>query len=183
MNEALWLFAAQATLGGFDTLYFHEWRARLPAWGAQARPELDLHALRDLIYGVLFGTLPWLAWQGAFAYLLLALIAAEVVITLADFVVEDRVRRPQGGVFPGERVTHALMGIVYGGALVKLLPVVWRWSSLPAGLVASDPGVPAVLRAVLGLMAAGVLVSGLRDFCASRGVGLGRWPWPAEPRA
>ena len=33
MTTALWLLAIQGAMGAFDTLYYHEWRARLPAAG------------------------------------------------------------------------------------------------------------------------------------------------------
>jgi len=33
---ALWLLAIQGAIGAFDTLYYHEWRARLPARGSVA---------------------------------------------------------------------------------------------------------------------------------------------------
>jgi len=33
MIVALWLLAIQGIIGAFDTLYYHEWRARLPARG------------------------------------------------------------------------------------------------------------------------------------------------------
>ena len=181
MTTALWLFALQGTFGAFDTLYFHEWKARLPARGRQARPELDLHAARDFVYAVLFAALPRFAWLGLWAWLLFALVAAEIAITLRDFVVEDRVRAPQGGVFPGERVTHALMAIIYGAALAHLLPEVWRWTAQPTGLGAPDPDVPAALRTLLSCMAAGVFVSGVRDVAATR-IAAARWPWPAEAR-
>jgi hypothetical protein len=36
MTTALWLMAIQGAIGAFDTLYYHEWRARLPARGRQA---------------------------------------------------------------------------------------------------------------------------------------------------
>ena len=65
MIVALWLLAIQGVIGAFDTLYYHEWRARLPARGAQSASELKLHAARDFLYAVLFATLPWIAWQGA----------------------------------------------------------------------------------------------------------------------
>ena len=39
MNAVLWLFFAQGLLGAFDTVYYHEVRARLPAGGVRARPE------------------------------------------------------------------------------------------------------------------------------------------------
>src|SRR5580698_613627 len=111
MNVALYLFALQGLLGAFDTLYYHEWRARLPGGVPGTRPELVLHGGRDIIYAVLFGALPLLRFEGLWAWVLAALLVIEIVITLTDFVVEDTVRKPLGGVFPGERVTHALMGI------------------------------------------------------------------------
>ena len=65
MRAALYFLFVLAILGAADTLYYHEWRAKLPALGRQARSELKLHALRDFIYAVLFISLPWIAWQGA----------------------------------------------------------------------------------------------------------------------
>jgi hypothetical protein len=126
MTVVLWLLAVQGAIGAFDTLYFHEWRARLPAGGAQTRDELLLHGARSCIYAVVFGTLPFLAWQGAWAGVLALLLLLEILITLADFIVEDRVRQPLGGVFAGERVTHTIMGIIYGAMLANLLPELFR---------------------------------------------------------
>jgi hypothetical protein len=167
---ALWLLAIQGLIGAFDTLYFHEWRARLPARGVSTRPELRLHALRSLIYAIIFGTLPWLAWQGAWMMVLAALLITEIVITLADFVVEDRVRKLLGGVYPAERVTHAIMGIIYGGMLAYLVPVMSRWWQQPTALRVSPAAVAQTLRLTLTLMAVGVLVSGVRDLCATLGL-------------
>ncbi len=33
MSAALWFLAAQAVVGAFDTIYYHEWCARLAARG------------------------------------------------------------------------------------------------------------------------------------------------------
>jgi hypothetical protein len=167
MRAALWLMALQGAIGAFDTLYYHEWRARLPAL-AGAKPELRLHAARDLIYAVLFATLPWIAWRGAWAGVLVALVAAEIAITLADFVVEDRVRAPLGGVFAGERATHAVMGIVYGAMLACLAPEVLRWWGEPTALALDPAPVPDLLRWTMTAMAAGVAASGARDAWAVR---------------
>jgi len=176
MTTVLWLLCLQGALGGFDTVYYHEWRARLPAGGERTRPELSLHAARSLIYAVVFGTLPWIAWRGPWAVLLALLLAAEIVVTLCDFVVEDRVRAPLGGVFPGERVTHAVMGIVYGAMLAHLVPELLRWAAEPAGL-RWEPVAPSWLRHVLAVMAVGVAASGLRDLLASLAVPGSAWPW------
>jgi hypothetical protein len=131
--------------------------------------------VRDLFYAVLFGTLPFWRWQGALAWLLGALLLAEIVITLCDFVVEDRVRKPQGGVFPGERVMHAVMGILYGAVLAHLLPELQAWAAAPTGFAPWQA--PALLRWVMPLMAMGVLASGVRDLGAVYGPRWCRFPW------
>jgi hypothetical protein len=177
VTNALWLLAIQGVLGAFDTLYYHEWRARLPAAGPSARVELGLHAARDFIYAIVFATLPWVAWQGWWAVALAALLAAEVFITLKDFVVEDRVRKPLGGVYPDERVTHALMGILYGAVLAHLIPVLSAWWPAPTSLVVRAQTIPWWLGRALALMAAGVALSGARDLCAALGLKHSEWPW------
>ena len=181
MSTVYWLLLAQGIVGAFDTLYFHEWRARLPARVPDSSPELKLHALRDFIYAILFGTLPWLAWHGAFAVLLALMLLAEIVITLADFVVEARVRRMFGDVYRGERVTHAVMGIVYGAMLASFVPMLWVWRSQPTGLLRIDATDMTSLRWVLSVMAVGVFLSGARDLFALTGSSAGRWPWSQVP--
>jgi len=183
MTTALWLLAIQGIIGAFDTLYYHEWRARLPGGGSGTAPELKLHAARDFLYAALFGALPWLAWQGLWAVVLAAVLLTEILLTLADFVVEIRVRKPLGDVYGGERVTHAVMGIIYGSMVANLLPVLWRWRHLPTALVpittaATTP--PELLRWGLAVMACGVFLSGMRDLYAALGMPHGGWPWGME---
>lgn len=179
MTTALWLLAVQGAIGAFDTVYYHEWRARLPALPG-ARPELRLHAARALVYALIFGLLPRVEWRGAWAYVLLALLAAEIFITLRDFVVEDAVRAPLGGVFAGERVTHTLMAIIYGAVLANLLPAVLGWRGEGTALAPHTQAVPTELVWLLTLMSAGVALSGLRDAYAALGLPGGAWPWRAE---
>ena len=158
MRTALLILLAQGAIGAFDTLWFHEWRGRLPS-RAEARLELSLHAARDFVYTVLFATFAWCTWEGAWAAVVMGLLAVEVVITLADFVVEDRTRP----LVAGERVTHAIMGIVYGAFLAYALPEIGRWWHLPTGFGAVDYG---WLSVVLTAMALGVALSGIRDSVA-----------------
>jgi len=176
---ALWLLAVQGAVSAFDTFYYHEWRARLPALPG-ARPELRLHAARALIYAVLFGLLPRVEWRGAWAYGLGALLALEIFITLRDFVVEDGVRAPLGGVFAGERVTHTIMAIIYGAMLANLLPTLLGWGEEPTALAPHTQAVPVELVWLLTLMSAGVALSGLRDAYAALGLPGSGWPWRAE---
>jgi len=183
MTIALWLLAIQGVIGAFDTLYYHEWRAQLPARGRKAASELKLHAARDFFYGVLFGTLPWLAWQGTWVLALVAVLVAEIVLTLTDFIVEISVRKDLGDVYGGERVTHAIMGILYGAMIAKLIPTLIDWWRLPTALAAAAPPIPRLLAIALPLMAAGVLLSGLRDLYAALGLPGGGWPWDPAARA
>src|SRR5687767_2639536 len=137
MTIALWLLAIQGVIGAFDTVYYHEWKARLPARGKSSAPELRLHAARDLFYAIIFGTLPFLEWRGAWAAVFLAVLIIEIILTLWDFIVEVAVRKPIGDVYAGERVTHAVMGIIYGAMIGYLLPVLWMWWQRPTELVAA----------------------------------------------
>jgi len=162
-------------MGAWDTLYYHEFRARLPAGMPGTKAELQLHGLRSLIYALLFWILPRWSFQGSYAIFLAILLGTEIVITLKDFVVEDWVRKPMGGVYPGERVMHAIMGIVYGAMLAFFLPILWAGFHEPTALVAwSD--IPEVFVLALSAMSLGVLFSGLRDLAASLG-----WAWAAWP--
>jgi len=183
MIVALWLLAIQGVIGAFDTVYYHEWRARLPARGTQAAAELKLHAARDFFYGVLFATLPWLAWHGLWLLVLAGVIVAEIVLTLTDFVVEIAVRKQLGDVYAGERVTHAVMGILYGAMVANLIPVLGQWWARPTALVIERAAIPELLEWSLYAMAAGVCLSGVRDLYAALELPYGHWPWKTESAA
>jgi hypothetical protein len=180
MIVALWLLGIQGVIGAFDTVYYHEWRARLPARGKQAASELKLHAARDFFYAVLFATLPCIAWQGTWVLVLAGVFVAEIVLTLTDFVVEIAVRKQLGDVYAGERVTHAVMGILYGAMVANLIPVLVRWWARPTALVVEWAEAPDFLQWGLFVMAAGVLLSGLRDLYAALELPYGSWPWKTE---
>ena len=177
MVTVLWLLLLQGSIGAFDTLYYHEWRARLAANAPHTAPELRLHAVRAFLYAVLFSTLPWLDWHGYLVIVLVVILAAEVVITLMDFVVEISARKPLGDVYAGERVTHAIMGIVYGAMMAYLLPVLRDWWSVPTSFAQRDSAAPEWLRWALLSMAIGVFLSGARDMYAALELPNGGWPW------
>ena len=56
MTIALYLLLVQGVLGAWDTVWYHELTVALPGNSA-ARRELRLHATRDFVYTVVFGTL------------------------------------------------------------------------------------------------------------------------------
>jgi uncharacterized protein (TIGR01777 family) len=160
---ALQLMAAQGCLGAFDTLYHHELTETL-AQRTTARKELAIHAVRALIYATLFVGLAYWEWHGALAWVLLGVFAVEILLTLWDFVVEDRTR-----LLPAtERVTHTVLAI-NGGAFITLLALnVSDWAASPAGLAWSPQG---WLSAFLALCGIGVGLSGVRDALAALRLG------------
>jgi hypothetical protein len=152
------LLLANGVLGAVDTLWYHEYRAALPRRPDRHRTELWLHAGRDAVYAVLYGTIGWVAWQGGWAVVLAGLLAVEIVITLADFVVEDRTR----DLAAGERVLHSVMAIVYGAMLTRLVPQIVDWAQAPTALAPAGT-VPAALAWAATALGAGIAASGARD--------------------
>lgn len=154
------LLALQGVLGAFDVIYHHELRCALPQQPSAAY-ELRLHAIRSCLYGLVFAGLAWFVWGGAWLFLLWGIVLIEVVLTLMDFVEEDRTRRLP----PSERVTHTILAI-NGGVLFGLLG--WLsldWVERGTGLYWTPSG---GLSIALTLMAIGVTASGVRDGLASR---------------
>ena len=152
---ALQLMAAQGCLGAFDTIYHHEITEALPQ-KKSARLELTIHSVRALIYSVLFAGLSAWEWHGAWAWVLVLVFSVEIVLTLWDFVVEDRTR-----LLPAtERVTHTVLAINAGAFIALLALNSTDWASLPTALVWQPYGWLSVFLALCGI---GVGLSGLRD--------------------
>ncbi|HLY55363.1 MAG TPA: TIGR01777 family oxidoreductase, partial [Stellaceae bacterium] len=89
------------------------------------------------------------------------LMAGEMIITLWDFVEEDRTRHLPAT----ERVTHTLLTLNYGVLLALLVPLLRRWADLPTALAPAYHGLWSWLCLIAG---AGVIASGLRDLAAAR---------------
>jgi hypothetical protein len=160
MSLLMVLLATQIALGVVDTLWHHELVERLPS-RRQARVESALHAAREICYAVLFFALAWRTWHGVWVALIVALLALEVVITLADFVIEDRTRRLPAT----ERVLHTVMAINFGALLAILAPTLIAWARLPTAVAPADYGVASWLLTVAAL---GVLAFGVRNGLAAR---------------
>ena len=140
-NPVLWaLIAAQIAMGGFDVVVHHEITERL-AWKPNGTQELRLHAARNAFYALLFGVLGWLQPHGVFAHLLIAILVAEIGITLWDFVEEDRSRKLP----PTERVLHTLLAINYGGLLALAFPALLIWATQPSALVPVSYGIGSLI--------------------------------------
>src|SRR5439155_8467457 len=137
----------------------------------RAVSQLRLHAAPSFVFAILFGTLGWLSWGGVLVWLLAFFFSSRRRHTRWDFLEEDRTR----SLPHGERVTHAIMGVVYGAFLAFLVPEMMEWSVQPAGLHARATG---PIRFVLGAMAVGVFLSGFRDLMASARLASGRQASP-----
>jgi uncharacterized protein (TIGR01777 family) len=160
MTPLLWsLVAIQIALGAFDTLYHHELTERL-AWRASQRHELQLHSIRNAFYVVLFLVLGWLEVHGIWALMTIAVLAAEIIITLMDFVEEDQSRKLPAS----ERINHTLLAINYGAILALLLPVLFDWALQPTAVLLADHGQISI-AATVAAFAVGLF--GLRDLAAS----------------
>lgn len=147
-------------LGGFDTLYSHEWDARLPLKLYAAR-ELKLHAGRSCIYVVIFAGLAWFEWHGALVAVLALLVLGEFGLTLVDSVVEDRTR----DVAAAERVVHMILGVTTGAwAGFVFYTGFTDWWSRPTALTATGYGVVSWL---LSFYALAVAISATRDAIAA----------------
>jgi uncharacterized protein len=157
MNSPLFwsLIALQMAMGAFDIAYHHELTERL-AWRPAQRRELALHAIRNFLYAILFTVFGWFEPHGAWAMLVVAVLAIEVAITLMDFIEEDASRKLPSS----ERITHTLLALNYGAILVLLLPVLLGWAALDTSLVPVSHG---VLSALATIAAAGVTGFGVRD--------------------
>ncbi len=160
-STLLWiLISIQIAMGAFDTFYHHEMTERL-AWRPSQRQELRLHGVRNILYALLFLTLGWLEVHGILAIVVIAVLVAEVVITLMDFVEEDLSRKLPAS----ERINHTLLALNYGAILVLLMPVLIAWAGRPTAVIAASYGYWSILAAA---SAAGVVLFGIRDLAAAR---------------
>jgi hypothetical protein len=148
-------------LGGFDTLYNHEWDARLPQRPSAAL-ELKLHAGRSGLYVPIFIGLAWYEWHGAAVWALVTLVIGEFTLSLVDSVVEDRTRR----VAATERVVHMLLGVTTGAwAGFVFLTAFTDWIAQPTGWRETSYGIVSWLLTAFGLA---VGASAARDALAAR---------------
>ena len=160
MSTLLVLLVMQIALGGFDNLWHHELKERLPS-RREARIEVALHSARELCYALLFAALAWWTWHGAWTAAVIALLVLEVLLTLADFIVEDRTRRlPKT-----ERVLHTVLAINFGAMLAVFAPTLLAWARLPTAIAPVDYGLTSWL---LTAAAAGVLAWSMRNALAAR---------------
>lgn len=127
MNLAFEVLMVVALLGGVDVLWFHLYRLRLYERPA-SRAEQFTHLSRHLLFAALSG----LMVTGAPRWVLMALLAIDLVNSLVDLVLEPRSRAELGGVSGLESAIHgaAVFGLGMVTALVWTSSTTWEPSSL-----------------------------------------------------
>jgi hypothetical protein len=167
---ALVLLLVHGALGAFDTFYNHEWKEHLPS-RPEAAPELALHSLRSAVFVVTFLGLAWYEWRGAWAWVALGLIAVEYLLTLADSVVEDRIRV----LTSVERVNHMLLGFNTGLYCGFIAVQAVRWAEQPTTLARTHyPWLSELLTACAVVVAVWVVRDGLAAWREARAAGEAR---------
>ena len=154
------VLAVQILLGAFDNLWHHEITEALPG-RVSARTEIGLHAARELIYAGAFIVFAWIQPHGWLALLFGTVLVGEIIITLADFLEEDRTRKLP----PLERVLHTVLAINYGIVLALLAPILWTWFQLNGPGIIVDRGLWSLFFTIA---AVGVFAWGVRDAIAWR---------------
>ena len=155
METSLMLMNLQGAMGAFDTLYHHEFTERL-TWHRSAARELRIHGVRNFLYAYILLGLAWAEWRGLWVAALILVLFAEIALTLADFIIEDRTR----DLPPSERVTHTLLAVNYGAILAFLAPTLMAWAHGANAVVPASHG---LLSWTLTLFGFGVLLWGARD--------------------
>lgn len=160
-SVATYLLLGIGLLGALDILVYHT-RAHGLRRRPAARVELVTHSLRGPTYALLFVVVPSFAAHGAWFVFMLAVLAFDVGISLWDFSVEKRSRAAMGGLPTGEYVLHSIIAMLFGAFVACYCIAGAAWPSLETAWV-YQPNVPRPVQALLGVMAVGVLASGIAD--------------------
>jgi hypothetical protein len=104
-----------------------------------------LKAVRDAVYAALFAAFAWLAWLGAFAWVLGALLAAQVALALLEPAAAPRAA--------GRRL-HVASMLTLGAIVVLLVPVLLDWAANPSELAPAHHGWMTWALSALALSAA-----------------------------
>jgi hypothetical protein len=166
METATYLLFLLGILGAVDIAIFHS-----IAHGIRSRPdsvmELFTHSLRGPTYATLFVIIPNFRMQGAFAWVLIAIFVIDLGISIWDFWLEQGSRRFLGGLPSGEYVLHTISAMLFGALVTSVMFEIGTLLKGNTGFVYSPANVPWLLRAVMLIMAALVLVSGMQEAFAA----------------
>ena len=155
-----------APLGATDIAIYHS-LAHGIRHHPDSRGELVAHSLRGPTYAALFLLVPNVAMHGRWLWVLVVLLAFDAAISIWDFSIERSSRQFFGGLPTGEYVLHILIAMLFGALVAAVFFQAGSWAALPTRLAYRPAPVPAPLRALLAIMAALVLLSGVMDAAAA----------------
>lgn len=160
-------------IGGADVIFNHEIIARIPSL-PNSGPEEVLHSARELLFAVLFFSLAWFEWHGAAALFIAAIIAAELIVSTVDQVIELDTR-----LMPvTERVAHVCLFVNMGIVVTLVGQELLRWFALPMQLRPVDYGMASWVLSVLAVLA---LAWSVRDGVNAMGRANGKVPRQFSP--
>jgi hypothetical protein len=166
MEVATWLLFIIGVLGAIDIALYHSASHGIRSH-PDSRAELIVHCLRGPTYAALFLVVPNFALHGVFFWSLVALLVFDVAISIIDFAMERESRRFFGGLPSGEYVLHVLIAMVFGAFVASIFFGAGEWAAEPTAIFWHPAEVPALLRALLAVMAVIVLYSGIMDLRAA----------------
>jgi uncharacterized protein (TIGR01777 family) len=163
MQTLLLLLSIQGLIGAYDSIYHHDFKEKL-SLKPTARNELKIHSIRSMLYSILFLSFGWSEWHGWLVLLFAVILAIELILTLWDFVEEDRSRVLP----PTERITHTILTLNFGVIIALFVPELLRWQALPTGLNIVDHGIYSWILTVYGV---GVIPFAIREYTSFRHLG------------
>lgn len=167
MLTATCILLILGVLGGTDILLYHSVSHGIRTH-VDSREELIVHSLRGPTYATLFVLLPNFALHGGYFWMLMGLFVIDVGISIWDFLIERKSREFLGGLPSGEYVLHMIMAMLFGALVTSVCLQAGAWAAMPTSLTyAPVPGLPALLRLLMAVMAVTVLYSGALDALAA----------------
>lgn len=160
-----WILLAMGVLGALDIVVFHMGKHRLRS-RPESRAELVTHFLRGPTYAFLFLSVPNFRLEGAWFVALLAVLAFDVAISIADFWLEPASRASAGGLPRGEYVLHVLLAMLFGAVVATVLREAPAAIAAPTSAVWITDGAPAWVRIAMAVMAPIALGSSILDLVA-----------------
>jgi hypothetical protein len=161
MPTASILLLVIGLLGAFDVFWFHRRQARLNE-RPECRAEAVVHVARGFVYVAQFVAIPNVAFHGRWVLALLALFAIDVVIGIADVLIEPASRRAQGGLPGGEYLAHLVLSVLVGALLREVAVTAWSWWP-EATALRFESAAPTSIRVALAILAVGCLFVTLLD--------------------
>ena len=133
---------------------------------ADSRTELLVHSFRGPVYAFLFLTIPFFDFVGFAFWLVIAVLAVDVLISLVDFAIEECSRRNLGGLPTGEYILHILLAMVFGALVMSFWSLQFPNASEAFALTLKDRQQSLVFSLSFLLMGIGVTVSSAKDLLA-----------------